>query len=529
MGQSGNKASLNEIKTDFDVVIAGGGVNGAGIARDLAGRGFHVLLCERDDLASHTSSSSTKLIHGGLRYLEHFEFSLVRKALIEREILMKSSPHIIWPMRFVMPYDPSMRPAWMIRLGIFLYDHLAKREILPGSNSVNFANHESGAPLQSHFKLGFEYSDAWVDDARLVVLNAIAAKQKGATILTRTACTSAVRQNQTWEVSIQNDDGESKKIRARLFVNATGPWAESFLKTTHISSNALKEKNLRLIKGSHIVIPRIFDHNFSYIFQNADKRITFAIPYENTYTLIGTTDVEFQGDPKEVHASSEEIAYLCQQVNHYFKKTITPADVVRHYSGVRPLLEDQAADASATTRDYELQLTKDHEAPLLTVWGGKITTYRVLAEEASNLISSTLQPSAKPWTASSYLPGGDLRSYLENPNRPDLDFSIFLDKVQQAYPWIPKQLMLRWARAYGSRIPLLIKTATCLSDLGQEIAPLLFEAELHYLINEEWAKSAEDILWRRTKLGLHFSQKEIQQVNDWMNHQVKSPEGLACN
>ncbi|RYF70723.1 MAG: glycerol-3-phosphate dehydrogenase, partial [Comamonadaceae bacterium] len=342
---------------DCDVLVIGGGINGCGIARDLAGRGWRVVLCEKDDLASHTSSSSTKLIHGGLRYLEYYEFSLVRKALQEREVLLKSAPHIMWPLRFVMPHDPSMRPAWMIRIGLFMYDHLARREVLPGSRTVDLRKHAAGAPLKPQFKRGFVYSDGWVDDARLVLLNALDAKAHGAEVLTRTRCTSAQRAADGWAATLEGPQGP-RTVRARAVVNAAGPWAEAFLRgVAHsIKGEALATKSLRLVKGSHIVVKRVFEHDHAYIFQNPDKRIIFAIPYQDDFTLIGTTDIELKGDdPGAAKISEEEISYLCEQASRYFEKPVVPADVVWSYSGVRPLLDDASGDPSAVTRDYMLE------------------------------------------------------------------------------------------------------------------------------------------------------------------------------
>ena len=335
-----------------DVLIVGGGINGAGIARDLAGRGWRVVLAEQDDLASHTSSSSTKLIHGGLRYLEYHEFSLVRKALQEREVLLKSAPHIMWPLRFVMPHDPSMRPAWLIRLGLFLYDHLARREVLPGSRGVDLRTHPTGAPLKAGYTRGFVYSDGWVDDARLVVLNALDAQTQGARILTRTRCTAAVRSAEGWHATLQGSDGRVHTVRARALVNAAGPWAESFLRQQAQSARgeALATRSLRLVKGSHIVVPRCFEHDHAYIFQNPDKRIIFAIPYEGEFTLIGTTDQELHGDPRGARIDADEIAYLCEQASRYFTRPVTPADVVWSYSGVRPLLDDASGAPSAAAK-----------------------------------------------------------------------------------------------------------------------------------------------------------------------------------
>jgi glycerol-3-phosphate dehydrogenase len=501
-----------------DVLIVGGGINGCGIARDLAGRGWRVLLAERDDLAAHTSSSSTKLIHGGLRYLEYYEFGLVRKALMEREVLLKSAPHIMWPLRFVMPHDPAMRPAWMIRLGIFLYDHLARREVLPGSEGVNLRLHKVGAPLKPQFTRGFVYSDGWVNDARLVVLNAIDAQAKGATVLTHTACVSAQRNEDGWTAVLQARDGTQRTVQARALVNAAGPWAESFLRDVARPAHgeALATKSLRLVKGSHIVVPRVFEHDHAYIFQNPDKRIIFAIPYEERFTLIGTTDVELEGDPGQAHIDANETAYLCEQASRYFKQPIKPADVVWSYSGVRPLLDDASGDPSAVTRDYLLEANHGGGAPLLSVWGGKITTFRKLAEDAADEIGRLLGEQRRAWTEGAYLPGGDLSAYIGKPQRPDTDFERFVSELLRRHAWLPAALARRLARAYGSRIERVIGDARSLIDLGVEVAPGLYEAELYYLRREEWATYARDILWRRSKLGLHYTPGQQEQVTQWL-------------
>jgi glycerol-3-phosphate dehydrogenase len=511
---------------DCDVLVVGGGINGAGIARDLAGRGWRVVLAEQDDLAAHTSSSSTKLIHGGLRYLEYYEFSLVRKALQEREVLLKSAPHIMWPLRFVMPHDPSMRPAWLIRLGIFLYDHLAKREVLPGSQGVDLRRHAVGQPLQERFSKGFIYSDGWVDDARLVVLNAIDARARGAQLFTRTRCTSAGRSATGWHATLQHADGSTRRVRARALVNAAGPWAESFLRGTATASagEALATKSLRLVKGSHIVVPRCFEHDHAYIFQNPDKRIIFAIPYEQDFTLIGTTDRELHGDPRGAQIDTDEVAYLCEQSSRYFKRAITPADVVWSYAGVRPLLDDESGDPSAVTRDYLLE-PNTTAAPLLSVWGGKITTFRKLAEEAADEVGRMLGEARQPWTEGAFLPGGDLSPWIGAAQRPDTDFQRLVQAVLARHPWLPRGLAHRLARAYGSRISEVLGSAESLVELGAEVAPGLHEAELQYLMAQEWAHSAQDVLWRRSKLGLHYSEAERQRVSDWL--QLNTPQPSA--
>ncbi len=507
--------------TDCDVLIVGGGINGCGIARDLAGRGWRVVLCEKDDLASHTSSSSTKLIHGGLRYLEYYEFSLVRKALQEREVLLKSAPHIMWPLRFVMPHDPSMRPAWIIRIGLFMYDHLARREVLPGSRSVDLRAHAAGKPLKAQYKRGFIYSDGWVDDARLVVLNALDAKARGAQVLTRTRCVNAQRDADGWTTTLLGADGSRRTLRARAVVNAAGPWAESFLRGVARSAKgeALATKSLRLVKGSHIVVPRLFEHDHAYIFQNPDKRIIFAIPYQDEFTLIGTTDIELTGDdPGAARIAEEEVEYLCTQASRYFEKTIAPSDVVWTYSGVRPLLDDDSGDPSAVTRDYLLE-SNTTAAPLLSVWGGKITTFRKLAEDAADEVGRMLGQSVQQrpaWTGGAFLAGGDLSPWIGPARRPDEDFERFVEAVQARYPWLGAHLARRLARAYGARIADLLGDAAAMADLGLEVAPGLHERELRFLQDNEWAVSAEDVLWRRSKLGLHYTPEQREQVARWL-------------
>ena len=499
-------AGAADAVNDCDVLVVGGGINGAGIARDLAGRGLSVVLAEKDDLASHTSSSSTKLIHGGLRYLEYYEFSLVKKALAEREVLLKSAPHIMWPLRFVMPHDPGMRPVWMIRAGLFLYDHLARREVLPGSTTVDLRSHAAGAPLKTHFRKGFVYSDGWVDDARLVVLNALDARARGATVLTRTACVDARRGATRWQATLALPDGAQRTLTARALVNAAGPWAAQFL-AEH--AHAPRPKSLRLVKGSHIVVPRMFGHDHAYIFQNPDKRIIFAIPYEGDFTLIGTTDVEHHGAIGAARIDTDEITYLCEQASRYFAKPVRAADVVWSYSGVRPLLDDESGDPSAVTRDYSLELDTA-QAPLLNVWGGKITTFRKLAEEAADLLAAPLKTPRGPWTEQAFLPGGDLSATIGMAQRPDTDFSRFVQALALAHPELSSPLVRRLARAYGSRAVALLE-----QPLGAEVAPGLYEAELQFLHDEEWARGADDVLWRRSKLGLHYDEHHRAAVDAW--------------
>ena len=494
-----------------DVLIVGGGINGAGIARDAAGRGLSVVLCDKDDLAAHTSSASTTLIHGGLRYLENYEFGLVRKALIEREVLLRSAPHIMWPMRFVMPHDKGQRPAWMIRAGLLAYDFLAKRELLEGSGSIDLRSHAAGQPLKPEFTKGFIYSDGWVDDARLVVLNAVDAAEKGATVLTHTACESAHREGGLWHASLRGADGKLTQVQARCMVNAAGPWAAQFLQS---AVNRPSSKALRLIKGSHMVVKKLFDHPYAYIFQNPDGRIVFAINYEEDFTLIGTTDLEYHGDTNKVAIDDTEIAYLCELTQRYFNKQLQPSDVVWAYSGVRPLLEDSSSNASEITRDYKLDMDND-SAPLLSVFGGKITTFRKLAEEAVDMIAPRLGNHKASWTADACLPGGDLYGSVPQ-NRAVMEYDGYVQQVQEQYAWLPAKLVARYVRAYGTRIHKLLEGRTQLSQMGIELAENLYAAELEYLMKCEWASSGADILWRRSKLGLHVPADTAQKIDQWI-------------
>jgi glycerol-3-phosphate dehydrogenase len=503
-----------------DLLVVGGGINGAGIARDAAGRGLSVVLCEKDDLAAHTSSASTKLIHGGLRYLEYNEFGLVRKALIEREVLLRSAPHIMRPLRFVMPHDQGQRPTWLIRLGLFLYDSLARRELLPGSRGINLQRHPSGVPLDEKFTRGFVYSDGWVDDARLVVLNAIDAASKGARILTRTACTALKAQDKLWHATLQPPHGEAINVYARCVVNATGPWAVRFLQNC---AHHPADRSLRLIKGSHIVVKRLFEHPYAYIFQHPDGRIVFAIPYEREFTLIGTTDIDYRGDPNHVAIDEHETRYLCDLVNRYFKKKISEEDVIWSYSGVRPLVEDEAGNAAAVTRDYRFEMDME-PAPMLTIFGGKITTFRKLAEEAVDQVIGALELkhthaqdayALEHWTANACLPGGELFG-TKPVNRSVLEFERYIHGLQRKYNWLPAPLVARYAHAYGTRIDMLLDGRTSLLDMGAEIAPGLYAAEVAYLLKHEWAKTAADILWRRSKLGLHLPSNTAALLNEWM-------------
>ena len=495
---------------DCDLLIVGGGINGAGIARDAAGRGLRVILCEQHDLAQHTSSASTKLIHGGLRYLEYYEFRLVRNALHEREVLLRCAPHIMWPLRFVMPHGAGQRPAWMIRAGLFLYDHLAHRQFLPASKSMSLRTHVAGSALKGSYRKGFEYSDGWVDDARLVLLNALDASERGASILTRTTCTQVRQDGQGWRATLDSDEYGRIDVNARAIVNAAGPWAAQFAAA---ASGSATSHGLRLVKGSHIIVPRLFDHGYAYVFQNPDKRIIFAMPYQDQFTLIGTTDQDYIGPPGAVSISADEVRYLCDIANRYFIKQISSNDVVWTYSGVRPLLADRAQEASAVTRDYLLECDPNMPA-FLNVWGGKITTYRKLAEQALSILLARLGRTAPPWTASLPLPGGDLRQagMLAQSD----DFAWFSQQFSAQHPWLPGKLAQRYARCYGSRASGMLGAAQNLSALGEELAPGIYEREARYLVEVEWARSAEDILWRRTKCGLYCLPQHVARLERWI-------------
>ena len=483
----------------YDLAIIGGGVNGCGIARDAAGRGLKVLLLEKDDLAAHTSSAATKLIHGGLRYLEQYEFRLVRKALKEREILLRAAPHIIWPLRFVLPIDKGMRPAWMLRIGLFLYDHLGGRDLLPATRRHDLRTSPLGAPLEARLKTGFSYSDCWVEDARLVALNALDARERGADIRVRTACDGLERQADLWIVSA----GE-ERFEARALVNAAGPWADT------VAGLAEKEggHDLRLVKGSHIVVRRAYRGAQAYIFQNGDGRVIFAIPYEGDFTLIGTTDRPHDDPDVLPEASEDEIAYLIDAANDYFERDLKRGDVVWTYSGVRPLYDDHEAAASEVTRDYVLKLDKDGGAPILSVLGGKLTTYRVLAEEALERLGPLLGNREPGWTADATLPGGGFP--VDGRGELAAEFA-------RNWPWLGEATAERFARSYGTRARLLMQGAGKAADMGTDFGAGLSEREARYLMCEEFARSAEDILWRRSKLGLHMTPGERAAFADWMD------------
>lgn len=498
----------------YDIAIIGGGINGTGIARDAAGRGLKVFLCEKDDLASATSSASTKLIHGGLRYLEHYEFRLVREALIEREVLLRAAPHIIWPLRFVLPHVKGLRPAWMIRLGLFLYDHLGGREKLPGSHGINLDTHPAGKPLVPGMHKAFVYSDCWVQDARLVVLNAMDARNYGADIRTRTECISAKRDDGIWNVTTRDATGEHT-IHARALVNASGPWCADLLQNR---VEARKKQGIRMVQGSHIVVPKLFDHDYCYIFQNPDGRIVFAIPYEHDFTLIGTTDRDYQGDPAKVAISGEETDYLCQLANTYFSKKITADDVVWAYSGVRPLYGDGSEDASQVTRDYVLEVDQGEDgAPLLNIYGGKITTYRKLAESAMSKLCPLLGRDDTRWTATKPLPGGDI---------PDADFEGYLAAMQDKFSWIPDAHLYRYVQNYGTLTNEMLGNAADIKGLGKHFGDDVYECELRYLVDAEWARTAEDVLWRRSKLGLHLAEDTCKAIAQWFKTEPQSKNAV---
>jgi glycerol-3-phosphate dehydrogenase len=491
--------------------VIGGGINGAGIARDAAGRGLSVVLCEKDDLAQGTSSRSGKLVHGGLRYLEYYEFRLVREALIEREVLLNAAPHIIWPLRFILPHSPEQRPAWLIRLGLFLYDHLGGRKTLPGSTAIDMTSDPVAGPLKPEVKKAFSYADCWVEDARLVVLNAMDAAQRGAEILTRTRCTEARRANGIWQVTLASNRGTPmRKLRAKALVNAAGPWVSSFIRDRLQQES---DSSVRLVKGSHIVVTGLFEHDCPYIFQNQDGRIVFAIPYEQDFTLIGTTDQEYRGDPADIRIDDDEIDYLLTSVNRYFKDPVRRDQIVWSYAGARPLYDDAKGSASAVTRDYVFDLDAPEEgAPLLSIFGGKLTTYRKLAEHALEKLQPAMGFKKGPWTSGVTLPGGD----IENA-----DIEAFLKSVQQTWKWLPKGLAKRYIKAYGTRIERLIGTADDLNGLGEHFGDHLYEAEVSYLMREEWALTDEDVLWRRSKLGLHVSEQTAARLRAWLGRHAE--------
>ncbi len=501
-----------------DIFVIGGGINGCGIARDAVGRGYSVFLAEMNDLASGTSSGSTKLIHGGLRYLEFYEFRLVREALMEREVLWRNAPHIIWPMRFVLPFFAGgPRPAWMLRLGLFLYDHIGGRKLLPATKTLDMRRDPASKPLKPLFSKAFEYSDGWVNDARLVVLNARDAADRGATIRIRTKVVAARREGDLWAITIEDlRDRKTETVRAKLLVNAAGPWVDHVLEKT-VGKNDVH--NVRLVQGSHIVVRKKFDDPRAYFFQNKDGRIIFAIPYEEDFTLIGTTDRDYSDDPHSVTISEGEIDYLCAAASEYFADPVTRADIVWTYSAVRPLYDDGASKAQEATRDYVLKAEGgEGAAPLINAFGGKITTYRRLAESMLEKIEGFLGKRGDPWTAKGALPGGDF---------PATGYEAEVTKLKSSYPFLETRMARRLVRLYGTRARMLLGLAKSTADLGQDFGAHLYEAEVRYLVDHEWARTAEDILWRRTKRGLHFDREQTAKLEAFL-HRISGPHIAAA-
>lgn len=492
----------------IDVFVIGGGINGAGIARDAAGRGLSVVLCEKDDLAEGTSSRSGKLVHGGLRYLEYYEFRLVREALIEREVLMRNAPHIIWPMRFVLPHSPQDRPAWLVRLGLFLYDNLGGRKKLPGTRTLDLRRDPEGAAIKDKYHKGFEYSDCWVDDARLVILNAVDAAERGATVLTRSPCVSARRDGQVWRITTRNTlTGETQEFEAKLLINAAGPWVTDVVNRVAGSNST---RNVRLVKGSHIIVPKFWKGENAYLVQNHDKRVIFINPYERDKALIGTTDIAYEGRAEDVTADESEVQYLIDAVNRYFKEQLSRDDVLTTFSGVRPLFDDGQVNPSAVTRDYVFDIEEKGGAPMLNIFGGKITTFRELAERGLHKIRKFFPDMGGDWTEKAPLPGGDMER---------ADYEAFRNRMKQDYPWMPRDLLRHYGRLYGTRIDLIAAGATSLDGLGRHFGGTLYEAEVAYLVKHEWAQTAEDILWRRTKHRLHLTQDEQAAFVRWFENQ----------
>lgn len=523
----------------FDLLVIGGGINGCGIARDAAGRGLTVALAEMNDLGSATSSASTKLFHGGLRYLEYFEFHLVRESLIERETLLRAMPHISWPMRFVLPFHSSMRfdsttptskilnrvmpwmkgrrPAWLIRLGLFLYDQLGGRKLLPATTKLTLKGSKEGEPLNPKFKHAYEYSDCWVEDSRLVVLNARDAEARGARLITREKAVAADVIDGVWNVTLENtQNGATQIIKAKMVVNAAGPWAGDVLRGTLKSNH---HSDVRLVRGSHIVTKRLYDHDKSYFFQGTDGRIIFAIPYETDFTLIGTTDVEHESSSQEPYCTPEEQRYLIDFINDYLAHPISDDDVVWTYSGVRPLYDDGASSATAATRDYVLELDKSRGAPALNVFGGKITTYRRLAESALAEIRSVLPHTGEPWTAGVALPGGDF---------PVDGVKDLVAALQKAHPFLTDRWALRLVRAYGSEAKAIVSGADDATEMGEDFGATLTEREVRWLMEKEYAETADDVVWRRTKLGLRMSADQVERLGAWMNKRRTASQKAAA-
>ena len=484
----------------LDLLVIGGGINGAGIANDAAGRGLSVLLCEQHDLAAHTSSASSKLVHGGLRYLEHYEFGLVRAALGEREVLMAKAPHLIWPLRFVLPHRPHLRPRWMLRAGLFLYDHLHRRTSLPGSTGKALNGQGVLNPIIDY---AFEYSDCWADDARLVALNAVQAASLGAEICLRTRCIAARRRNDLWEVELESAAGERRTLLARALVNAAGPWAARVMERV---VNARSPHGVRLVKGSHIVVPQLHRGSEAYILQNEDQRIVFVLPYEGVFSLIGTTDVDFQGDPAAVEPEQAEIDYLLEVVNAHFKRQLRASDIVHRFAGVRPLISSATANAAEVSRDYSLTLDAEPgQAPLLAVFGGKLTTYRQLAEQALDRLQRWFPAAGPAWTAEHALAGGDFDTQ-----------AALQAELAQTYPWLTEAQRTRYARSYGTLCRVFLRGMTCAEDMGEDFGAGLTEREIRYLREREWTEDADTLLWRRSKLGLHLTEAQRARVTCYL-------------
>ncbi len=500
----------NESGQILDLFVIGGGVNGTGIARDAAGRGMSVMLVEKADLASGTSSASTKLIHGGLRYLENYDFKLVRHALMEREVLLKSAPHIIWPLRFVLPHHRGLRPVWLLRTGLFLYDNIGGRKLLPGTRTRNLRKHKSGDPLDPKLTKGFEYSDCWVDDARLVALNAVDAYENDAKILTRTRFLKAERVNGLWQIQYENKHGQFS-VYAKALVNAAGPWLS--IADDQITDNKPSTTQLSLVKGSHIIVNKLYEGKHAYIFQHPDQRIVFTIPYEDDFTLIGTTDAELEGSIEDARISEDEVEYLCDLASTYFIGDVKPEDVIHTYSGVRGLIKSEDGNLSEVSRDYKLELDLDeHSTPLLNVVGGKITTFRRLSEDAVNILAKYVDNTELPWTEDAYLPGGEI---------PKADFKKFFKKQLKRYPFFTEAHLKRICHAYGTRMRDFLGKAQDWSDLGEHFGYGLTTNEIDYLMENEFAQTLDDILWRRSKLGLHLDKDAIARVEIYINKQRK--------
>lgn len=499
----------NRPSDPVDLLVIGGGINGAGVARDAAGRGLSVMVCEKGDLSEGTSSRSGKYIHGGLRYLEYYEFRLVREALVEREVLLEAAPHLTWPLRLILIHSAEQRPRWLIRLGLFLYDHLGGRKRIPSSRAVDLRGTPEGAPVRDPFRKGFAYYDCWVDDSRLVVLNALDAARRGAAILTRTECTAARRENGLWHVTLRDASG-TREVSARGIVNTAGPWVETVLQNV---AGVNSTRRVRLVKGSHIVMKRWWRGDHGYVLQSADKRLIFVNPYFDDLALIGTTDIPFDGRAEDVAVDKDEIVYLIGILNRYFKTAHTPDDVVASYSGVRPLYDDDSKKgASAVTRDYTFDLDGGGgRVPILSAFGGKLTTYRKLAEHALEKLAPFFPDMAGPWTRDAPLPGGDI---------PDADFDRWLAGVMSRRPWLPSGLARHLGRAYGSEIDALLGESGSLGDLGRHFGGLFYEREARWLVENEWARTAQDILFRRTKHGIFLNQAEQATFETWLNNEA---------